>query len=140
MNNKMKMIFSDKSCNERLARSVVSAFVLDADPTAEEMAEIKTAVSEAVTNAIIHGYKDMDGDVVLECELADKTVYITVSDSGRGIEDVEKAKEPLYTGSPETERSGMGFTIMEAFMDEVSVKSVVGQGTTVRMKKKFHDK
>lgn len=139
MNNKMKMIFPNKSCNERLARSVVSAFVLDLDPTAEQLAELKTAVSEAVTNAIIHGYKDTEGEVMLECEAEDRTVYITITDEGRGIEDIEKAREPLYTGSPETERSGMGFTIMEAFTDEVNVSSVVGKGTVIRLKKCFHD-
>lgn len=137
MNNEIKMIFPNKSCNERLARSVVSAFVLELDPTAEQLAELKTAVSEAVTNAIIHGYKDMEGDVILECEAEDRTVYITVTDNGRGIENIEKAMEPLYTGSPETERSGMGFTIMEAFSDEIYVSSVVGKGTVIRMKKCF---
>lgn len=137
MNNVIEIIFPNKSCNERLARSAVGAFVLDLDPTAEQMTELKTAVSEAVTNAIIHGYADKDGMVSVKCEMEENTVYITVTDKGRGISDVKRAMEPLFTDSKVGERSGMGFTVMEAFMDKVEVKSCIGEGTVVRMKKKF---
>lgn len=135
MNNMIEIIFPNKSCNEKLARSAVGAFVLDLDPTTEQMTELKTAVSEAVTNAIIHGYAQNDGMVSLRCELNDNTVFITVSDKGRGIKNVKQAMEPLYTDSTDGERSGMGFTVMEAFMDKVEVESVVGVGTVVKMKK-----
>ena len=139
MNNKIKMIFPNKSCNERLARSVVSAFVLDLDPTAEQLAELKTAVSEAVTNAIIHGYKeDPDGIVELECSVKhNRKVVIVVRDWGCGIEDIEKAREPMFTTGADDERSGMGFTVMESFMDRVEVKSEAGKGTAVTMTKQL---
>lgn len=137
LKNSMKTEFINRSDNERFARSVAAAFVIELDPTVDELTEIKTAVSEAVTNAIIHGYEDREGVVTLEGRLYDDSVEFTVSDSGVGIPDVNRAREPLFTGKPETERSGMGFTIMEAFMDLVEVESAVGRGTAVRMVKKI---
>lgn len=133
--NKMKLEFSSRSDNERFARMTVAAFILELDPTVEELSEIKTAVSEAVTNAVIHGYDSNEGIITLEGTLEDNKLTITVSDNGIGIEDIEKAREPLYTGKPEAERSGMGFTIMEEFMDELYVKSTPGKGTSVTMVK-----
>lgn len=135
MENIMKFEFVSRSANENLARIVAAAFVAPLDPTCEEMNEIKTAVSEAVTNAIIHGYENSIGMVRLDGKLIGNVVEFTVTDKGCGIEDIKKAMEPLYTAKPELERSGLGFTIMESFMDKVEVKSVVGIGTTVRMKK-----
>ena len=135
--NSMKISFMSKSQNEAFARVAVAAFVSQLDPTVEEISEIKTAVSEAVTNAIIHGYEDKEGEVLLTCTIQDNLVEITVSDRGVGIEDIEKAREPLYTSKPELERSGMGFTVMEAFMDEVEVESVKDSGTTVKMRKRL---
>ena len=116
--NEMKLEFTSKSSNEAFARIAVAAFAAQLDPTIEELADIKTAVSEAVTNCIIHGYEE-----------------IIISDEGKGIEDIDKAKEPLYTSKPDLERSGMGFTIMESFMDEMKVESILGIGTKVTMKK-----
>ena len=135
MNNKMKLEFANESCNERFARVTAAAFAAMLDPTVEEIAEIKTAVSEAVTNAIIHGYENMSGTVVLDGEIHNNKITFSVHDDGCGIENIEKAREPLYTGRPEMERSGMGFSIMECFMDEISVESVPGEGTTVTMSK-----
>ena len=137
MENKMRVEFLNKSDNERFARTVASAFVVSMDPTVKEISEIKTAVSEAVTNAIIHGYKDKTGTVIMEGKIEGNEVEFTISDNGTGIADVEKAMEPMYTGAPESERSGMGFTIMETFMDSLMVESVLGQGTKVIMKKKI---
>jgi len=136
--NEMKVEFLNKSSNESFARVVVAAFVSQLDPTVEELADIKTAVSEAVTNAIIHGYENTSGYVTLYCKLKDDIVEIIVEDKGKGIEDVELARQPLYTTHPEMERSGMGFTVMETFMDEVQVESVPGQGTKVKMIKKIN--
>lgn len=141
MENIMKLEFANKSCNENLARLVVSAFVTPLDPTCEELSEIKTAISEAVTNAIIHGYEDSIGMVRLDGRIYGNIVEFTVSDKGCGIADVSKAMEPLYTGKPELERSGLGFTIMESFMDKIEVKSTLGIGTVVKMKKVIkHDR
>lgn len=137
MNNSMKVEFLANSDNERFARNVAAAFILELDPTLDELSEIKTAVSEAVTNAIIHGYDENGGTVTLEGYINDDEVQFVVSDKGRGIEDIDKAREPLYTGKPEMERSGMGFTIMETFMDSVTVNSKVGEGTVVRMSKRI---
>ncbi len=137
MTNTMKIEIPSRSENERFARTVCAAFLLELDPTIEEMTEIKTAISEAVTNAIIHGYKDSDGIVEILGEVRDNEVTYTVKDKGCGIPDIKKAREPLYTGMPEGERSGMGFSIMEAFMDELKVESVEGQGTTVTMTKRL---
>lgn len=135
MDNVMCLEFLNKSENEAFARMVASAFASNLNPTAPELAEIKTAVSEAVTNAIIHGYENSVGMVRLEGKIYGRTVEFTVSDDGWGIEDVKRAREPLFTGKPDSERSGMGFSIMESFMDSVEVKSRVGEGTRVKMKK-----
>lgn len=137
MKNYMKTELLAVSENERLARTICAAFVLELDPTVEEISEIKTAVSEAVTNSIIHGYKNDDGMIVIEAYLNDGEVTYIISDSGCGIDDVKRAMEPLYSGSGDNERSGMGFSIMEAFMDELEVESSPGCGTTVRMKKRL---
>lgn len=133
--NEMKLEFSSKSVNESFARITVAAFAAQLDPSLEEIADIKTAVSEAVTNCIIHGYEDKEGTIKIECKLFANSIEIEISDNGKGIEDIEKAKEPLYTSKSDLERSGMGFTIMESFMDEVKVESVLGLGTKVTMKK-----
>ena len=136
--NEMKLEFVSKSSNEAFARITVAAFASQLDPTIEELSDIKTAVSEAVTNCIIHGYENTTGIVKVECKLKDNWIEIEVSDTGKGIEDVELARRPLYTSKANLERSGMGFTIMESFMDEISVKSIVGLGTKVVMKKKVY--
>ena len=133
--NEMKLEFLSKSNNEAFARIAVAAFASQLDPTLEELADIKTAVSEAVTNCIIHGYEDMEGTVKIECKIYDNTLEIEISDSGKGIEDIKIAREPLYTSKPNLERSGMGFTIMESFMDEMKVESILEMGTKVTMKK-----
>lgn len=135
--NYMKLEFISKSQNEAFARVAVASFAAQLDPTIEELADIKTAVSEAVTNAIIHGYEGAFGTVVIVCTIDDNTIEINVMDEGKGIEDIEKAREPLYTSKPELERSGMGFTVMETFMDEVDVESEKDVGTKIRMVKKF---
>ena len=133
--NEMKLEFTSKSNNESFARITIAAFVAQLDPTIEEISDIKTAVSEAVTNCIIHGYEEKEGIVKIECKLFANSIEIEISDNGKGIENVEKARQALYTSKPELERSGMGFTIMESFMDEVKVESVFGIGTKVTMKK-----
>ena len=135
--NEMKVEFLSKSNNEAFARISVAAFVAQLDPTLEEIADIKSAVSEAVTNAIIHGYEQQIGIVKLVCKIRENEIFIEVSDTGKGIENVEMAKQPLYTTKASLERSGMGFTIMESFMDEVDVESVLGLGTKVTMRKKI---
>jgi len=133
--NKMKLEFLSRSQNEAFARVAVAAFAAQLDPTLEEIADIKTAVSEAVTNAIIHGYDNPNEFVQVTTQIFDNSVAIEVIDHGKGMEDVELARQPLYTSKPELERSGMGFTVMETFMDEVEVNSAPGQGTKVRMVK-----
>lgn len=135
VDNEMKLEFLSKSQNESFARSVVAAFAAQLDPTIEELAEIKTAVSEAVTNAIIHGYSSCTGNVVIVSRIIDNMVEIEVRDFGNGIEDIELARQPLYTSKPELERSGMGFTVMETFMDKVEIKSLPGEGTIIHMTK-----
>ena len=135
--NEMKLEFLSKSNNESFARITVAAFAAQLDPTIEEISDIKTAVSEAVTNSIIHGYEENEGIVKIECRLFANSIEIEISDKGKGIENIEKARQALYTSKPELERSGMGFTIMESFMDEVKIESVVGLGTKVTMKKKI---
>lgn len=135
--NEMKLEFLSKSSNEAFARVTAAVFVSQIDPTVEEIEEIKTAVSEAVTNAIIHGYDNGFGTVIMKCKLYQDRVIIEVIDNGKGIEDIVKAREPLYTSRPDMERSGMGFTIMESFMDEVDVYSESGKGTKVIMVKQF---
>ncbi len=134
--NEMNIEFSSKSQNESFARVVIAAFVAQLDPTLEELSDIKTAVSEAVTNAIIHGYDEYHGKVHMYCKITDNKVYIEVKDFGKGINDIEQAREPLYTSKPELERSGMGFTVMETFMDEVEVETKAGVGTKIIMRKK----
>ena len=136
--NSMKIEFPNNSDNERFARSVAAAFVLELDPTLDQISEIKTAVSEAVTNAIIHGYDTDSGIVTMEGYIYDDVVEFTISDNGVGIPDIARAREPLFTGKPEMdERSGMGFTIMETFMDSLDVRSEVGKGTKITMSKRL---
>lgn len=154
MKNEMEIIFDAVSDNEAFARVAVAAFVTHLNPTVEELADIKTAVSEAVTNSIIHGYENLygygrpgrcpadlreihPGKVRIQCSLETDMLHIRVIDQGKGIEDVEKAMEPLYTSKPQLERSGMGFSFMEAFMDDLEVESSPGKGTVVSMKKKL---
>ncbi len=134
--NEMTLLFESKSQNESFARTVVAAFAAQLDPTIEELADIKTAVSEAVTNSIIHGYPDCKGIIKMHCMISGNEITVEITDEGVGIDNIEKAMEPLYTTRPELERSGMGFSFMEAFMDELEVKSVTGKGTLVKMKKK----
>ena len=135
--NEMKLEFVSKSSNEAFARISVAAFASQLDPSIDELADIKTAVSEAVTNSIIHGYEDEEGIVKITAKLFGNTVEIEISDNGKGISNIEEARKPLYTSKPNMERSGMGFTIMESFMDYVTVESAVGLGTKVTMKKKI---
>ena len=132
--NEMKLEFVSKSNNEAFARIAVAAFVSQLDPTIEELADIKTAVSEAVTNCIIHGYENSSGIIKIISKIF-ATIEIEISDTGKGIENIELARKPLYTSKSNLERSGMGFTIMESFMDEVNIESVVGLGTKITMKK-----
>lgn len=138
MKNIMELKFLNNSENEAFARSVAAAFVIKLDPTMEQLAEIKTAVSEAVTNAIIHGYEGREGYVYIRGEIDGTEVTYTVTDKGRGIDDIQRARSPMYTGRPDDERSGMGFTIMEAFMDSVEVISEPDKGTSVIMKKRIN--
>lgn len=154
MNNEMRLIMDGISTNESLARVAVAAFIAPLNPTLEELSDIKTAVSEAVTNAIIHGYGNVwgytkhssllppgnvrtEGKVELFCKLEQGTLTVEVKDAGAGIENIEKAMEPLYTSKPELNRSGMGFSFMEAFMDDLEVRSKLGKGTHIIMKKKL---
>ena len=137
MDNFMRTEFFSKSSNEGFARAAVSAFLSQLDPTIEQLAEIKTAVSEAVTNAIVHGYESMSVLVTLTCQWKERLVTITVEDKGCGISDVAMARTPLFTTKPELERSGMGFTVMESFMDSVEVYSKEHSGTKVVMVKKL---
>lgn len=155
MKNEMEIVFDAVSDNEGFARVSVAAFVSNLNPTLEELADIKTAVSEAVTNAIIHGYDNIygytrpgekslqerngthPGKVRLYCLLERDVLHIEISDTGKGMDNVEQAMEPLFTTRPELERSGMGFAFMEAFMDDLEVESTPGEGTVVRMKKKM---
>ncbi len=133
--NEMKLEFASKSNNEAFARISVAAFAAQLDPTIDELSDIKTAVSEAVTNCIIHGYENTEGIVKIICKIFANTIIIEISDFGKGIENIEEARKPLYTSKPNLERSGMGFTIMESFMDDVKIESVVGLGTKITMKK-----
>ena len=139
MDNKMELSFLAVSQNESFARVAVAAFAAQLNPTVAEITEIKTAVSEAVTNAIIHGYEGMGGGcmVNLTCHITGRELFIEISDKGRGIADVARAREPLYTSRPEMERSGMGFTVMEEFMDSLEVLSQVDAGTTIKLSKKL---
>ena len=135
MTNEMKLEFDSRSANEAFARVTVASFMTQLNPTLEEVPDVKTAVSEAVTNAIIHGYENHVNKVRIYAGIEGRTLHLEISDRGVGIPDVKKAMEPLYTTRPELERSGMGFSFMEAFMDEVQVESEPGKGTIVRMKK-----
>lgn len=136
--NRVKIEFLSKSVNEGFARVAVAALVAQLDPTVEELSDVKTAVSEAVTNSIIHGYESReDGIIKLEASISKNSVTISIEDFGKGIEDIKQAMEPLYTSRPDLERSGMGFTVMETFMDQVEVESTKGKGTIVVMNKKF---
>ena len=153
MNNEMKMEFDAIAENESFARMTVAAFVMSLNPTLEELSDIKTAVSEAVTNAIIHGYGNLHGyeknqyqpkeeavnvgKVYMECKIVGDVLFVDIMDTGTGIEDLEKAMEPLYTTKPELNRSGMGFAFMEAFMDDMEVESSPGKGTKIHMIKKI---
>ena len=133
--NEMQLIFDSRSSNESFARVTVAAFMTSDYPTVEEVSDVKTAVSEAVTNAIIHGYESEVHNIYIRCRTEGKTLYLEIEDEGKGIEDVKQAMEPLFTTKPELERSGMGFSFMEAFMDKLEVESVPGKGTTVKMEK-----
>ncbi|MDX8046070.1 anti-sigma F factor [Gracilibacillus sp. S3-1-1] len=136
MNNHVELTFKSVSENEAFARVAVAAFVAQIDPNMDELTEIKTVVSEAVTNAIIHGYEeDSNQDVYISCTLTDNSLSVLIEDKGMGIDNIDLAKEPLYTSKPELERSGMGFTIMENFMDKVEIISYPGEGTKVKMTK-----
>ena len=152
--NEMEIVFDAVSCNESFARVAVAAFITHLNPTLEELADIKTAVSEAVTNAIIHGYENLagysrhgesipaysivhPGKVRMHCVLDGDMLFIEITDQGKGIEDIKKAMEPLFTTKPELDRSGMGFAFMEAFMDDLEVESTPGKGTRVHMRKKM---
>ena len=135
--NYMQLTFSARSENEEFARNAVASFALPLNPTLSELSDVKTAVSEAVTNCIVHAYADGEGLITLTCETEGDTLHITVADSGKGIEDVEQALTPFFSTLPSQERSGMGFTIMQTFMDEFSVNSVKGEGTVVYMSKSF---
>ncbi len=139
--NEMTVTFESRSVNEAFARTAAAAFFVSIDPTVEELADLKTAVSEAVTNAIVHGYRDSFGKIKMKVRLLEgRIAYIQIKDSGVGIEDVALAMEPLFTTDPDGERSGLGFTMMESFCDKVTVRSRVGKGTTVTLFKQFTEK
>ncbi len=133
--NEMQLIFDSLSSNESFARVTVAAFMTSLNPTVEEVSDVKTAVSEAVTNAVIHGYENEVHNIYIRCRTKGQTLYLEVRDEGKGIDDIEQAMEPLYTSKPELERSGMGFSFMEAFMDSLEVISSPGKGTIVKMEK-----
>lgn len=137
--NKVKIEFYSKSENEGFARVSIAAFITQLDPTIDEVTDVKTAVSEAVTNCIIHGYDGRkDQKITIEASLKGREIEIEITDYGKGIKNIEEAMEPLYTSRPDLERSGMGFTVMETFMDKISVESVEGKGTKVKLNKKFN--
>lgn len=136
--NEIKLSFPSKSVNEGFARVAVSAFAAQLDPPVDELADVKTAVSEAVTNCIVHAYRDRIGKIDMCIRILEgEQLYIKIHDSGCGIEDIRQAMEPLYTSAPEEERAGLGFAVMESFMDRLTVRSRVGGGTTVIMTKTF---
>lgn len=139
MNNTNEMLveFNSVAQNESFARMVVAAFITSTNPTLEEVSDVKTAVSEAVTNSIIHGYEKKDGMIRIKAKVEGRHIYLEITDEGKGIEDVEKAMEPFYTSRPEEDRSGMGFSFMEAFMDRIEVESTYGKGTVVKMWKEI---
>ena len=135
MKNSFEIKFKSLSQNESFARMCVGAFCLPLDPTVEELDDIKTVVSEAVTNCIVHAYKGTVGTITLKCEIDDNRLSITVSDNGVGIENIENARQPFFTTCEDDERSGMGITVMESFMDELTVESILNMGTKIQMKK-----
>lgn len=136
--NEVKFSVPSLSVNESVARAVVSSFLIQADPSVEELSEIRTVISEAVTNAVVHGYRNLKGIIEITVRfLRDREVYIKVRDRGCGIEDIERAMQPLFTTAPEEERSGLGFSVMQSFTDSLKVKSQSGKGTTVIMRKKL---
>lgn len=137
MENHMKLSFPAKSRNEAFARAAAGAFATQLDPTCEELADIKTAVSEGVTNAIVHGYQSGEGQVEMTCRISGSTLTVIISDQGVGIENIPLAMQPLYSSVPGEERSGMGFTVMESFMDSLKVDSSPGEGTRVTMTKEI---
>ena len=136
--NEMQITFLSLAENESFARVVIAAFAVQMSPTVSEIADIKTAVSEAVTNAIVHGYEGCTGQVVMRARMDDRWLTVEIQDEGKGIANVEQAMEPFYTSHPEQERSGMGFAVMQTFMDDLQVESAPGKGTTVRMRKRIH--
>ena len=140
MNNYMKLEIPAKSTNEAFVRATIGAFASQIDPTIEELSDIKTAVSEGVTNAIIHGYESLGGVINVICRIEESIIEIVITDFGIGISDIEKAREPLYTSKPDEERSGMGFTVMETFMDTLIIESKAGEGTRLTMRKKIERK
>ncbi|MDE5792479.1 MAG: anti-sigma F factor [Oscillospiraceae bacterium] len=136
--NEFKCVFPAVSANEALARASLSAFLIPADPTAQELADLRTVISEAVTNAIVHGYRNSSGEVSICLRMSpDRVLYIRVSDKGCGIPDIQKAMEPLYTSVPEEERAGLGFAIMQEFTDNLHVRSTPNHGTTLTMRRKL---
>lgn len=136
--NEMKIILPSNSVNEGAARAAVSSFLIQADPTVEELSDIRTAVSEAVTNAIVHGYRGTKGNIeIIVRLLSEREIYIRIKDRGCGISDIKQAMEPLFTTAPEEERSGLGFSVMESFTDKLRVSSKTGKGTTVTMRKRL---
>ena len=138
--NEIRFRMPPLSVNEAAARALVSSFLIQANPTVEELSDIRTAVSEAVTNAIVHGYRYQKGDIDLTVRLLpEREVYIRIRDKGCGISDIEQAMEPLFTTAPEEERSGLGFSVMQSFMDKLSVRSAPGKGTTVTMRKRLSE-
>ncbi|MBQ8297990.1 MAG: anti-sigma F factor [Ruminococcus sp.] len=136
--NEIKFVMPSLSVNESAARAVVSSFLVQADPTVEELSDLRTAVSEAVTNSVVHGYRHSKGKIELTVKLlAGREIYIKIKDKGCGIPDIKQAMEPLFTTAPEEERSGLGFSVMESFTDKLTVRSAVGKGTTVIMRKRL---
>ncbi len=133
----MQLKFLARSENEVFARNAVAAFALSLNPTLAQLSDVKTAVSEAVTNSIVHGYTDKEGWIRISCKTDENFLHIEISDSGRGIDNIEEALTPFFTTLPDEERSGMGFTIMQTFMTSFSVQSAPGVGTTVKMSKDF---
>ena len=138
MDNKMTLTFLSLSENESFARNAVASFMLPLNPTLSEINDVKTAVSEAVTNAVVHGYPDVVGEIELKATIDDNFIHIEIIDNGVGIDDLSKALEPFYSTKPENERSGMGFSIMQSFMDEIDVKSAINEGTIIKMSKKIN--
>ncbi len=137
--NQMTLVVDAKTKNESFIRSTIAAFCVEANPTLSEINDVKTAVSEAITNSIVHGYDGTDGKITIAVGLCNREVFITIIDQGKGIEDIQKARKPFFTTKPEQERSGMGFTVMESFMDNLIVKPNDSGGLIVHMKKKFGD-